>query len=341
MTNLPKVTVAIPVYNREKYIGEAMNSVLAQTFTDFELLVIDDGSTDRSRAIVQSYSDSRIRLYCNDTNEGIPKTRNRAVELARGEYLAFLDSDDWACPKRFAKQVTFLESHPECAAVGAWIEWMNAAGRPLGRFQRKPVLSNEIAAQRLFRQGITNSATMARTVVLREYGYREEYVVSEDFDLWSRITANHKLATLPEVLVRCRVHENRVTYEQSHRAKSMRLSIYAAQLRALGVPFTDIDLERHLLLRSMRKQKFTPDLDYLEWADAWLRELQAANQRTQGYPEPAFSELLGQFWLKSCWYASTNEGWRAWRCFGRSPLRRNAWQRVRKRLFWPVLSFRG
>lgn len=326
---VPKVTVVIPVYNREKYVAAAIESILAQTFPDFELLVIDDGSTDRSREIIQSYRDPRLHLVCNETNLGIPKTRNRGLQLAQGEYLAFLDSDDWAYPERLAKQVAFLDSHPDYAAVGAWVAWMDEEGRSLRRIRRKPVLPDEIAAQRLFRQGIENSASMARTVVLREYGHREEYDLSEDFDLWSRIAAQHKLATLPEVLGRCRMHESRTTYEQAHRKKDRRLTIYAAQLHALGVAFTDTDLERHFLLRSMRKQQFTPDSIYLEWAEKWLLQLQEANQHVQNYPEPAFSKVLGRLWLKVCWYASTNVGWSAWRRFWQSPLRRSALQGLR------------
>src|SRR5262245_24449723 len=184
MPESPKVTVVIPVYNRERYVAAAIESILAQTFPDFELLVIDDGSADRSREVIRSYRDPRLHLVCNETNLGIPKTRNRGLQLAQGEYLAFLDSDDWAYPERLAKQVAFLDSRPDYAAVGAWIMWMDEEGRPLGRDRRKPVLPDDIAAQRLFRQGITNSASMARTVVLREYGHREEYDLSEDFDLW-------------------------------------------------------------------------------------------------------------------------------------------------------------
>ncbi len=91
MNESPKVTAVIPAYNREKYVGEAIDSILAQTFTDFELLVIDDGSTDRSREVARSYHDPRIRLVCNETNEGIPKTRNKGIRLGRGEYPEFLN----------------------------------------------------------------------------------------------------------------------------------------------------------------------------------------------------------------------------------------------------------
>jgi glycosyltransferase involved in cell wall biosynthesis len=333
MAESPKVTTVIPVYNREKYIGHAIDSILAQTFTDFELLVIDDGSTDRSREIVRSYHDPRIRLVCNETNEGIPKTRNTGIRLARGEYLAFLDSDDWAYPERLAKQVAFLDSHPDYAAVSAWIDWMDEEGRSLRRVKRKPILPDEIAAQQLFRQGIENSASMARIVVLREYGHREEYELSEDFDLWARIAAKHKLANLPEVLVRRRRHRERITEEKAHRIKDTLLTIYAFQLSALGVVFTDADLERHFLLRSMRKLKFAPDLVYMEWAEVWLLRLQAANQLALRYPEPAFSEMLGRLWFKVCWRALAGFGWTAWRRFLGSPLRKSVWPGLRKFFF--------
>lgn len=333
MTESPKVTVVIPVYNREKYVGDAIGSILAQTFTDFELLVIDDGSTDGSVEVVRSYRDPRIRLECNETNWGIAKTRNRGIQLACGEYLAFLDSDDWAYPERLAKQAAFLDSHPDYAAVGAWVAWMDDKGHSLRRVKRKPVLSDEIAAQRLFQQGIENSASMARTAILRDYGHQEQYDVSSDFDLWARIAAKHKLATLPEVLVRRRLHGGRITEEKAHHVKDLRMAIYAAQLRTLGVAFTETDLERHFLLRSMRKQKFTPDLAYLEWAETWLLRLQEVNQRAHSYPEPAFSGVLGRFWLKVCWYASTNLRWTAWQRFWRSPLRKGAGSGLRKPFF--------
>jgi glycosyltransferase involved in cell wall biosynthesis len=338
MTGLPKVTVVIPVYNGEKYLGIAVDSILSQTFPDFELLVIDDGSIDRSIAVVLSYSDPRIRLECNPTNLGVSTTRNKGIQLARGEYLAFLDSDDWAYPERLAKQTAFLDNHPDCAAVGSWSEWMSEEGHPLGRIKRKPTSPDEIAAWRLFQQGIENSTSMARTVVLRRYRHREEFDVSEDFDLWARIAANHELATLPEVLVRRRMHANQLTQKKAARAQERRLVIYAAQLHLLGVSFTDTDLKHHLLLRSMRKRGFRPDLSYLEWAETWLLRLQAANQRAGCYPEPAFSQLLGRLWVKVCWHAARTDGWTVWWRFWCSALCRQTLSHIRLSSLWRSLT---
>lgn len=289
MTESPKVSVVIPLYNREKYVRSAVDSILSQTFSDFELLVIDDGSTDGSIAVVQSYSDPRIRFVRNNTNLGVSATRDKGIQLARGEYLAFLDSDDCAYPDRLRKQTAFLDNHPDYAAVGSWSEWMSEEGHPSGRIKRKPTSSKEIAAWRLFQQGIENSASMARTDVLRAYRHREDFDVCSDFELWARIAANHKLATLPEVLVRRRIHAGQLTQEKAARTEGQRLAIYAAQLHLLGISFTDSDLKRHLLLRSMRKRGFRPDLVYLEWAETWLLRLKAANHRAGCYPEPEFS----------------------------------------------------
>jgi glycosyltransferase involved in cell wall biosynthesis len=320
MTESPKVSVVIPVYNREKYVRSAVDSILSQTFSDFELLVIDDGSTDGSIAVVQSYSDPRIRFVRNNTNLGVSATRDKGIQLARGEYLAFLDSDDCAYPDRLRKQTAFLDNHPDYAAVGSWSEWMSEEGHPSGRIKRKPTSSKEIAAWRLFQQGIENSASMARTDVLRAYRHREDFDVCSDFELWARIAANHKLATLPEVLVHRRIHARQLTQEKAARTEGQRLAIYAAQLHLLGISFTDSDLKRHFLLRSMRKRGFRPDLIYLEWAETWLLRLEAANHRAGCYPEPEFSRLLGHFWLKVCWDAMCNEAWTAWAHFCRSPL---------------------
>jgi glycosyltransferase involved in cell wall biosynthesis len=334
MNDSPRVSVVIPLYNREAYIGESIESVLEQTFTDFEVLVIDDGSTDRSGDVVRTYRDPRVRLLCHERNQGIPRTRNTGIDAARGAYLAFLDSDDIAYPTRLAKQVAFLDDHPDHAAVGAWVDWMDETGRPLGRVKRRPLAAQDIAALRLFRQGIENTASMARTAVLREYRHDENFDVSEDFELWARIAAKHGIANLPELLVRRRAHNQRTSHDKDEPTRHYRRAIYEQQLRALGITFQEEDLERHYLLRRMRKSRFTPDREYVDWAEAWFLKLQAANVRTACYPEPSFSQLLGGLWLKVCWHGSAALGWpTVWRRLRTSSLHRWAWPGLRMDMF--------
>lgn len=321
----PTVTVLIPVHNRARYIRDAIDSILAQSFADFELLIIDDASTDGSVDAVTSYRDRRLRLLCNETNLGIPGSRNRGIDEARGEFLAFLDSDDRARPERLARQVAFLRDHPDYAAVGSWIEWMSEEGKPLGRIKRKAVAAEQIAAERLFRSCLENSAAMARTAILRGYRHREHIKLGSDYDLWARIAADYKLAALPEVLTYRRQHGGRSTHGQVEEIKRWRLQIFAEQLHALGLACSPCDLERHYALRRMQKLRARPDRAYLEWAQEWLLQLQAANVHNPRYPEPAFSHVLGTFWLKVCWYATPVLGWHAWRRFWASPLRTEAW----------------
>ena len=327
----PKVTVFIPVYNREKYVAHAIDSILAQSFRDFELLLLDDGSTDGSLEVLRSYSDPRVRVERNEVNLGIPRTRNRGLDLARGEYLALLDSDDFAYPERLRKQVEFLDRHPDVAAVGAFAACTDDDGRPLGKIRRRPVAPGDVAAGLLFRCGLQNSASMARTDVLRRYRYREEFDLSEDYDLWVRVAADHKIANLPEVLVNYRAHGGRTTRGRSERVRSKRLAIFAYQLSRLGVAFSEEDLARHHLLARMGKLRFSPDRAYLRWAEAWLLELKAANRRVGCYPEPAFSRALGWMWMVACLNAARRHVASAGR-FWLSPLCGAAWSNVGRAL---------
>lgn len=334
MTDSPQVSVVIPVYNREAYVGAAIESVLAQTFADFEVLVIDDGSTDRSLEVARGYRDPRVRLVRHARNQGLPRTRNAGIDGARGAYVAFLDSDDVALPSRLAKQVAFLDGHRDHAAVGAWVDWMDASGRPLGRVKRRPLAARDVAALRLFRQGIENTASMARTAILRSYRHNECFEVSEDFELWARVAAEHGIANLPEVLVRRRAHAHQTSKDRDDQTRLYRQAIYARQLEDLGIAFEEEDLRRHHLLRRMRKSGFTPNREYVDWAEAWLLALQTANARALQYPEPPFSELLGGFWGKVCWRATPALGWSAaWQRFIASPLRRWAWAGLRADVF--------
>jgi glycosyltransferase involved in cell wall biosynthesis len=315
----PRVTVVTPVYNRAAYVAASLDSILAQSFADFELLVVDDGSTDNSRAIIEARDDPRIRLVVNERNRGIAATRNRAVGLARGAYLAFLDSDDIACPDRLARQVDFLDRHPDIAAVGGWVAWMDESGRRRGKIKRLATEPDDIAAQRLFRPGMVNSAAMARSDILAQFPHREELRVGSDFQMWARFAGRHKMANLPEVLVMVRRHGQRITAALEDQVAAVRTSIYAAQLEALAIAFTETDLERHFMLRRMHKVGFTPDRDYLDWAETWLLGLQAANAAAGLYPEPAFCHELGVFWAKACRHGSAPGR------FLTSPLSHAAW----------------
>lgn len=329
----PKVTVFIPVYNREHYIGDAIESILAQTFSDFEILLVDDGSTDSSADKIRSFSDPRIRLVCNEENLGIPKTRNKGVELARGEYMAMLDSDDRAYPKRLEKQIAFLDNHPEYAQVGSWCRMMDAQGRILEKIKRQPALSDDIHAQFLFRCAMSNRSIMARTTILQEFGYRNDFPRCQDYELHVRLAKKFKLGNIPECLVYGRIHPQQITEQTSDLGDAKKHEIISGQLHELGVTFSQEDLEPHLTLSRMRKSHFVPDADYLQWAQEWLERLQQANTQTHRYAEPAFSHALSKKWLQACWTARKKIGWAIGKYFFSSTLSKHVFLTLPKKLF--------
>ena len=328
----PTVSVLLPISGPAPYLADAVDSILNQTFRAFELLIIiDDGAGEEAEKLIRRFTDSRIRVVRHDSSRGDRATLAESVDVARGTYVAFMATDGVANPERLARQVAFLDAHPDHAAVSAWVDWVDEGGHRR-RTKRKPVAADEVAARRLFRSGIEHVAAVARTAVLREHLGAAAHVGSGDFDLWSRIAARHKLANLPEILL-TRHHMAGAAADPEQR-RVERGAVYGLQLTELGIAFTDEDLQRHFLLRRMRKERFAPDRAYLAWADAWLRNLQAANARTHAYPEPVFSEVLGTYWVKVCWHGSRRIGRRAaWRAFRASPLRRWAWPGLKRQIF--------
>lgn len=202
--NTPQVTVVMTVYNTEKYIGQAVASILGQSFKNFELLVVDDASTDRSMEIVLSFGDPRIRLIRNSANKGVAYSRKRALAEARGAYIAVLDADDVACEDRLRLQVEFLEGHPEIGLLGSAFDIIDADGN-VERSCSVPVDPLANSWKLLFGNHICHSTVMFRRQVgLGLGGYDGKVFAGEDFDLWVRFAAYSRIAQLDRSLVRWR-----------------------------------------------------------------------------------------------------------------------------------------
>jgi glycosyltransferase involved in cell wall biosynthesis len=199
----------MPVYNGAKYLREAVDSILGQTFTDFEFIVIDDGSTDGSAETVESYDDPRIRLLRNGANFGLVKTLNKGIEMASGEYIARMDCDDVSLPERLARQVAFMDSNLEVAASGTWAKDVDARGRVISAV-RKPV--GEQMEYEFWRPSpLYHSSAMIRVSHLGDLRYDPGALHVEDYDLWLRLRKRHRLDNVPEFLLLYRVHEESVS----------------------------------------------------------------------------------------------------------------------------------
>ena len=289
--NEPLVTVFMPVYNRAELVRASIDSVLAQTFGDFELLVIDDGSTDESVDVIRSYRDPRVRLVVHEKNQGTPRTRNHGLELARGRYVALLDSDDIALPRRLERQVRFLEEHRDVAGVGSWAIGTNRAGKAR-RLLVRVTEPRAIRARIPFVSCFKNPTMMVRADVLRTFRYREEFGVCQDIDAWARISTRHALANLPAFLVRYR--EGGGSHRDPERTRRMRILVIRDCVDQLGISYDEQDLARHERLRNTRALR--PDRELMDGVRDWLERLVVANGRARAYPEPEFTEAAAERW---------------------------------------------
>lgn len=198
----PPLTVIMPMFNAAPFVRAAVDSVLAQTFTDFDFLIVDDGSTDGSADIIRDLAaeDARIQLIVQD-NQGIVPSLHRMIARAQGRYIARMDADDLCLPERFARQIACLEARPELGAVGTQFIEIDARGAVRDAHFRHPVGSEAVHAQLLMGQPLANPTVMFRADALRAAGgYRAAFRYCEDYDLFLRLSRLARLDNLPDVL---------------------------------------------------------------------------------------------------------------------------------------------
>lgn len=218
----PRVSVIMPAYNGERFIGEAVKSILAQSLTDLELIVVDDGSTDRTREIVRAFNDPRIRVVSLPENCGSDFAANRAIAESRGEYVARMDQDDLSHPARLQRQVDFMDRNPKVVLVGASAEYIDDFGGVLG-VQRVRTDPDEVGNRLLFGTQFIHSSILARRGALVEVkGYTADERVkgARDYDLFLRLSEVGKVANLPDVLVSYRLHSQQMSSRILHNRKS-------------------------------------------------------------------------------------------------------------------------
>lgn len=204
------VTVLLPVYNGEKYLREAIDSILTQTYTDFEFLIINDGSTDRTEEIILSYTDPRIVYVKNEQNIRLIATLNKGLKLAKGKYIARMDADDISLPHRLEKQVAYMEEHTWVGLCGSYIQTLEAGTEYVIAYETD---SDMIKFKLLFDTHFPHPAAMLRKSVLDEHNleYEQKYIHAEDYVLWNRMAMHTGLHNIPEVLVWKRSHEGQVS----------------------------------------------------------------------------------------------------------------------------------
>jgi len=210
----PRVTVLLPVRDGAAYVGAAVESVLAQTYADFELLVVDDGSTDGTPEVLAGFADPRLRVLRNEENEGLVPSLNRGLAEARGAYLARIDADDRCLPRRLERQVAVLDAEPRVGLVGAWMELVDADGAPAGRLVARISDFAEFLYYTLIMYVLVShpAAMFRREAALAVGGYDPHTFLAEDKDLWRRLAlARWDARIVEEPLVVYRLHEASIT----------------------------------------------------------------------------------------------------------------------------------
>ena len=234
---VPRVSVLLPVYNAEAYVGEAVRSILAQTYTDFELLVIDDGSTDASPRILADLARGDARMCLKSRpNRGNIATLNELIDMAQGEYFARMDHDDIAVPQRFARQVEFLDSHSEVVAVGSRALFIDDEGLPLMVAMHH--YSHEQIERALMTPelGVIHPSVMMRARACRAIGgYRAEYLHAEDLDFFLRMGEVGRLQNIAEPLLQYRTHASSVSFRYKETQWSSAKKAVEAALARRGV----------------------------------------------------------------------------------------------------------
>lgn len=283
-----KISVIMPVYNGEKYLKEAIDSVLSQTFKDFELIIINDCSTDTTIDVINSYNDERIILINNEENLGIAKNLNKGIEISKGKYIARMDADDICYSHRLERQYNFMEKNRDIGMCGSNVELFT---NDTIRLHVCPQQHNEIKVLQIFNSAFTHPAVMINKEILDKYNlrYDEFYEGMEDYELWIRMSRVTKLANIDEVLLKYRIHANQVTKNITNQQLEKMKLIRTRTLNEIDFNFTDEDAE--LLLLYCTQDIFNYENKILKVFDLFERIIKN-NNKSKVYDKKILKDVI-------------------------------------------------
>jgi len=311
----PRVTVLLPVHNGAHHLREAVDSILAQTLGDFELLIVDDASEDDSVAVVESIPDPRIRLIRSERRIRLAGALNLGLREAAGELVARMDADDVSLPERLRKQAAYMEAHTDLGVCGTWVR---AFGKDAGKIERYSVGSRRVGAQALFNTPFAHPTVMFRRDSFLDHRltYDVSYYPTEDFDLWERALRCFAGDNLPLVLLEYRVHERSLTGSEWSEMDRQASRVCARRLADLGFEANDEETRFHRLVATAAVKSSRHEILR---AEQWLRSILRANDARAVYDRDALSDIVAELWLRICMQA-TGLGWKRVRAYASSAL---------------------
>lgn len=290
----------MPVYNVENYVSAAVESVLNQTYGNFELLIVDDCSPDRSIEKVRSFDDKRIRIIRHDCNRGLAHARNSAISESRGSLLAFLDSDDLMVKHRLAKQTRFMQAHPDIALCGGWVRSISPDGVIDPREHRITIDQDAANASLAFVNLFTPSTIMMRREAVPDGGFRN--IIAEDYEFLVRVASRHRLGFLREVLAYYRQNPTglmRTTAMEKKLQDQWQGRLILLDL--LGVAATNHYRDAHFSILNRRGNR---DVDEVRCLHQWFMTLVEANNRARLFEPAAFERAASYVWFSELYRAS-------------------------------------
>lgn len=301
---VPYVSVIMPVYNGGHYLQDAINSILSQTFSNFEFIIIDDASTDNTIDIINAYKDDRIKLFVKQKNTGIVDSLNIGVEAARGKYIARMDADDISYKDRLQKQLNYIEEHPDVLVLGSRYKIKDtnriSAGIPLG--------FDHVKLYTLTECPLAHPTAFINREVFSRYclKYNKEAVHAEDYDLWSRIIEIGKIENLDEVLLEYRKHDKQVSVVEKVKQNDTCNSIRLRQLKNL-IDFSNKGYSENFVIRVIQQEAFGVTSDDMALVSMLIGDLWSANELKKIYSKELFIEFLHNIWA---YYLTQLSGYR-------------------------------
>jgi glycosyltransferase involved in cell wall biosynthesis len=312
---MPTVTVLMPVYNAEKYLRPAIESILRQTYRDFSFLLLDDCSRDQSWPIMQSYNDARIRLVHNATNLGLAQSLNKGIGLADSKYIARMDNDDISLPNRLARQVAFMEAHPTIGICGAAIRTFGEGMKPQNLFF--PCHPQVLHCSLLFTNNIAHPTSIFNRELLERHSllYDASFRNIEDYEMWVRCARYFPIANLKQILLLYRKHPEQLTKNKNW--VSYYRMVSENQLKELAIGYNSEDLA---IYHALKTGDFYQTEDFPVKAVIFLEKIIQGNHKTHTYDQAILYRELGTMWWHICNFGVKRFGHERWQAFRSSLL---------------------
>lgn len=298
---MPKVSILMPVYNAGKYVSQAIESIISQSFKDWELILINDGSTDNSESIIMQYEDSRIYYIKNTENLQLIKTLNKGIDYCDGQYIARMDADDICLPDRLKQQVDFLDHHPDYLICGTSAIVVDNDGVKTGKIHNLTD-NNFLQISLLFSPSFIHPSMMIRKEILQQNRYDEAYKHVEDYELWCRIAQQGKIANIDRELLKYRWHNTNISVVNNRAQDELKDRIIKNGLKRLEIAPTDKELFCHKITFQLYSlgNKQVISVDTYNEVSEWFTKLISQNKIKNIYNQSDFIAFLWSRWMVLC-----------------------------------------